>query len=287
MQEGRVDEFRPAFYMGWTMHETTVELLTIGYEVLAGNVLDTNSHWLCQQIAARGARVLRITVLPDEIETIAEALRDALARQPALIVTCGGLGPTVDDLTTAAVAAALGRPLGEDPTAYGMVRDRYAELHQRGLVASAEMTSARAKMACLPAGAEPLTNTVGGAPGVLIADLPTVIASLPGVPAEMKDIFEHALWPRLETRFGGASYAERTVQTDCLDETIMAPAVDAVAARHQHVYVKSRAQVYGNGAANFVTLAARAASVADAGALLTAAEADLREALAEVGVQTV
>ncbi len=267
------------------MRETTVELLIIGNEVLAGDVLDTNSHWLCQQIAARGARVMRITVLPDVIETVAEALRDALARHPALIVTCGGLGPTVDDLTTAAVAAALERPLHEDPAAYEMVRDRYAELHRRGLVATAEMTPARAKMARLPESAEPLTNTVGGAPGVLIADLPTVIASLPGVPAEMKDIFEHALWPRLGARFGSSSYAERTVQTDCLDETIMAPAVDAVAARHPHVYVKSRAQVYGDGIANFVTLAACATHAEDVAALLDAAEADLRQTLAEVDVQ--
>ena len=269
------------------MHETAVELLTIGNEVLAGNVLDTNSHWLCQQLAERGAQVVRITVLPDVVETIAEALRGALARHPALIVTCGGLGPTVDDLTTTAVAGALERPLAEDPTAYEMVRGRYAALLQRGLVATAEMTPARAKMARLPAGAEPLTNTVGGAPGVLITDLPTVIACLPGVPAEMKDIFEHALWPRLAARFSDASYAERTVQTDCLDETIMAPAVDAVTARHPGVYVKSRAQVYGDGVANFATLAARAASVAEAAALLDAAEADLRGALAEVGVQTI
>ncbi len=270
------------------MHQTAVELLTIGNEVLAGNVLDTNSHWLCQQIAARGAQVVRITVLPDAVETIAEALRVALARRPALIITCGGLGPTVDDLTTTAVAAALGRPLGQHPAAYAMVRERYAELHQRGLVASAEMTPARAKMALLPAGAEPLTNTVGGAPGVLIADLPTLIASLPGVPAEMQGIFEHSLWPRLAARFGGAtSYAERIVRTDCLDETIMAPAVDAVAGRHPRVYVKSRAQVYGDGVADFVTLAARAASAPEAAALIDAAEADLREALAEVGVRTV
>ena len=96
--------------------------LTIGNEVLAGDVLDTNSHWLCQQLAERGAHVIRITVLPDVVETIAEALRQALARHPALILTCGGLGPTADDLTSAAVAAALERPLAEDPTAYGMVR---------------------------------------------------------------------------------------------------------------------------------------------------------------------
>lgn len=270
------------------MTETTIEILAIGNEVLAGNVLDTNSHWLCQQLAAHGAQVQRITVLPDVVETIAEALLAALARQPALILTCGGLGPTADDMTLAAVATALGRPLAEDPVAYGLVRELYARLFAHGHVTTAEMTPARVKMARLPAGAEPLANTVGAAPGVLLAHGPTLIAGLPGVPAEMKDIFTNALWPRLAVRFGsGSAYAERTVRTDCWDESILAPAVDAVAARHLRVYVKSRAQVYGSGVADFVTLAARAAGKDEVEALLDAAEADLRQALAEVGVDVV
>ena len=88
-----------------------VELLAIGNELLAGDVLDTNSHWLCRQLAGRGARVSRVTTLPDDMATIGEALLAALGRRPALIVTCGGLGPTADDLTVVAQAAALGRVL--------------------------------------------------------------------------------------------------------------------------------------------------------------------------------
>lgn len=269
------------------MTGTIVEILTIGNEVLAGSVLDTNSHWLCQQLAERGAQVQRITVLPDVIETIVEALQAALARQPALILTCGGLGPTADDLTLAAIATGLARPLADDPVAYRMVRDLYALLFMRGDVTTPEMTPARAKMARLPAEAEPLPNTVGAAPGVLLAHGPTLIACLPGVPAEMKDIFTHALWPRLAARFSRSAYAERTVRTKCWDESVLAPAVDAVAARHPHVYVKSRAQVYGSGEADFVTLAARGRGEAEIKTLLDAAEADLRQALAEVGVAVV
>ena len=93
----------------------TVELLVIGNEILAGDVLDTNSHWLCRQLAGRGARVTRISVLPDEPAAIADGLRAALSRRPALILTCGGLGPTVDDLTLASIGAALDRPLQEAP----------------------------------------------------------------------------------------------------------------------------------------------------------------------------
>lgn len=264
----------------------TVEILVIGNEVLAGQVLDTNSHWLCGQLAGLGARVARITTLPDQPEAIVEGLQQALARTPALILTCGGLGPTADDLTLAAIAAGLGRPVSEDAVAYGMVRDLYARLAARGEVTTAEMTPARAKMARLPAGAEPLTNALGAAPGVLMAEGGTLIACLPGVPGEMKDIFENALWPRLAARFTRQAYVERTIPTDCWDESIMAPAVDAVAARHPRVYVKSRAQVYGSGVADFVTLAARAADDLTANDLVARAEADLRRALAAVGVKT-
>ena len=136
-----------------------VEILTIGNELLAGDVLDTNSHWLCRQLAGRGVRVSRMATLPDDMATIGEALLAALSRGPGLIVTCGGLGPTVDDLTVAAHAAALGRALAENPTAFAMVRDFYATLFRRGDVTTPEMMPARAKMAVLPADAEPLPNS--------------------------------------------------------------------------------------------------------------------------------
>ena len=84
-----------------------VEILTIGNELLAGDVLDTNSHWLCRQLAGRGVRVSRMATLPDDMATIGEALLATLSRGPGLIVTCGGLGPTVDDLTVAAMRRRL------------------------------------------------------------------------------------------------------------------------------------------------------------------------------------
>lgn len=263
-----------------------VEILVIGNEVLAGDVLDTNSHWLCRQLSSRGARATRVAVLPDDPAAIGEGLLAALARRPALTVTCGGLGPTADDLTLTAIAAALGRSVQEDPAAFAMIRDFYAALFARGDVSTPDMTPARAKMARLPVGAEPLSNAVGAAPGVLLEAGGTLIACLPGVPAEMKNIFENALWPRLAARFAGQVHADRTIRTDCWDESIMAPAVDAVATRHPAVYVKSRAQVYASGVADFVTLAARAEEKSESERLLDAAEADLRHALEAAGIRT-
>lgn len=265
---------------------TTAELLTVGNEVLAGNVLDTNSHWLCQQLAALGAAVRRVTVLPDDPAQIADGLRGALGRGPRLILTCGGLGPTADDLTVGSIADALGLPVAENPVAYAMIRDFYAELHRRGDVTTAEMLPARAKMALMPAGAEPLRNAVGAAPGVLIAAGETTLVCMPGVPAEMKDIFTNSLLPRLPALFGAQRYGERVVKTNAWDESILAPAVDAVAVRHPDVYVKSRAQVYGGGDADFVTLAARGADEGEVARRLDAAERDLRGALRELGIET-
>ncbi len=267
------------------MSSPTVEILVIGSEVLAGDVLDTNSHWLCRRLAVLGARVTRITALPDDTPIIAATLAEALGRQPALILTCGGLGPTADDRTVAAVAAGLGRPLAEDPEAWEMVRATYAMLHKRGLVSEADMSPPRAKMARLPAGAWPLVNSAGAAPGVLLTEGETAIACLPGVPAEMKAIFEESLWPRVAARLSGEIYGERALATDCWDESQMAPAVDVVSARHPRVYVKSRAQVYGAGLSDFVTLAVRADTAVEAAALLDAAEADLRQELVKLGVR--
>lgn len=262
-----------------------VEILVIGNEVLAGNVLDSNSHWLCKQMAVRGARVRRITVLPDEPAAIGEALLSSLTRHPDLILTCGGLGPTRDDLTVGAIGEALKLEVQENPRAFAMIQDFYATLHSRGHVAGSEMTEARRKMAQLPDGAEPLLNTLGAAPGVLLRREKTTIVLLPGVPAEMMHIFDNSLAPHLDSLFSEQVYAERTLQTDAWDESILAPVVDRAAGQHPQVYVKSRAQVYGSGQSDFITLAARGRDNDEVAALLNAAEKDLRAGLHAIGVR--
>ena len=147
------------------------------------------------------------------------------------------------------------------------------------------MTPARAKMARLPEGAEPLPNTVGAAPGVLLQEGDTLIACLPGVPAEMKDIFEHALWPRLAARLasGRQVYAERTIRPTAGTN----PSWPRRWMRSRPAIRKSTSSPGRRSTAaawpTFVTLAARAASEAETDRLLDAAEADLRQALAEVG----
>ncbi len=242
--------------------DVVVEILVIGEEILLGDVLDTNSHWLCQQLTGLGARVRRITQIGDDANTIAETLRAALERDVKLAIIVGGLGPTEDDRTLAAVAEALERPIVEHPVARQWVENTYQELARAGHVPSDELMSteaqrSRLKMARLPQGAEPLYNHVGVAPGVLLRNESQTIVCLPGVPDEMKDIFQHALEPTLRDLIGAGRYAEWRVRAAIGDESILAPVLRQVSAEHPAVYIKSRARRFGEDTHFTITLSAR------------------------------
>lgn len=262
----------------------SAEIIAIGNEILRGDVLDTNSHWLCGRLGARGAAVGRITVLPDVEETIADALRGALGRGPRLVVTTGGLGPTEDDRTLAAVARALGRDLRRDETAHGWVRETYRRLAAQGYVDAPDMTPARAKMARLPAGAEPLHNGVGTAPGVVVREGAVTIACLPGVPEELKGIFEGPLRAHLVELFGEAITLTWRAAVSSGDESELAPILQQVAGRHPDVYLKSRARGFGPERRFLVTLSARGEGEGAARERLQRAWDDLEAALTRVGI---
>lgn len=262
-----------------------VEIIAIGNELLAGDVLDTNSHWLCGQLTGLGAGVRRVTMVGDDPAAITEALRGALARGAMLIVTTGGLGPTADDRTLESVAAALGLGLAEHPTALAWVAAQYAALAQQGAVASAEMTAPRAKMARLPLGAEPLANGVGAAPGALLRIGEQTIVCLPGVPAELRDIFEGALRPTLAALLGQGVYRAWRLTAACGDESVLAPILARAGAAHPDVYIKSRARRFGVDVRITVTLAARGEGAAEAEARLRAAHETLAALLAEAGIE--
>ena len=239
-----------------------VEILAIGEEILLGDVLDTNSHWLCQQLTGLGARVRRITQIGDDADIIAETLRAALERNTALVITVGGLGPTEDDRTLIAVGKALERPIVENPVAREWVESTYQRLAQEGHVSSHEMMSqsaqdSRLKMARLPQGAELLCNQVGVAPGVLLRHESLVIVCLPGVPDEMKDVFQHALEPTLRDLLGAGRYAEWRVRAAMGDESVLAPLLRQASAEHPDVYIKSRARRFGEDVHFAITLSAR------------------------------
>lgn len=261
-----------------------VEIIAIGNELLLGDVLDTNTHWLCRQFSGRGGRVQRVAIVPDEAGAIAEALEAARRRRPDLIVLTGGLGPTADDQTLSSLAMALGRPLELNERAQAMVQATYAQLAARGLVRDAALTEVRCKMAYLPRGAEPLHNPVGAAPGVLLREGETAVVCLPGVPAELKGIFATSLQPLLSELFGSGVFLERVLVTDCGDESLLAPVVNRVAANHPQVYVKSRAQAYDEGVRLRITLSLAGEDVQAVQAAIAAADGELTAGLAAVGI---
>lgn len=221
-----------------------IELLSIGNELLLGDVLDTNSHWLCGQLTRQGGQVRRIAQVRDELLAIGGELQRCLEDGAGLVVTTGGLGPTDDDITLQAVAAALQRPLQEDAQALELIRERYRKLAAEGYTGDTSLTPSRRKMAQLPRGARPLYNPAGSAPGVLLQQERTTIACLPGVPREMKAIFEHSLSPLLEELFEGRVYAEWSVRLSGGGESSLVRLLRQVVQAHPQVYVKSRAQSY-------------------------------------------
>lgn len=233
----------------------SAEIIAIGNELLLGIVLDTNTNWLCRQITGRGGRVRRATLVPDELLEIIRAIQASLSEGPDLIFTSGGLGPTQDDITLQAVAEATNRKLELNKDAYDMIARRYQELFKAGRVDSPQISESRRKMALLPAGAVPLENRVGTAPGVFLEHQQSKIVCLPGVPAELKDIFENSLQSLLKKIFGEGFYLEKELVLDLKDESILAPILKEINLKWPAVYLKSRPQGFEEGAKILITCA--------------------------------
>lgn len=168
-----------------------VAVVTVGDELLAGRTTNTNATWLCERLVERGVSVERVTTVPDRIADIARVVNEYRAEYDAVVVT-GGLGPTHDDVTMEGVAAALGRSLEEHEDALAWLED---DGYSR-----ADLAEGTAHM---PAGARALHNETGVAPGAVLEG----VYVLPGVPSEMKAMFES-----IESEFSGTRrYREEVV----------------------------------------------------------------------------
>ncbi len=221
------------------LRQTTFEIITIGYEILDGKTLDTNSKWLAERITGLGGLVKRMTTVGDDVDEIASSVREAVRRKTDWIITSGGLGPTYDDKTLQGVAKALGRKLVLNRRALSMIEERYRTLAEKGVVDSPELTPHRIKMAMLPRGARPLRNDVGTAPGVLTRLGKTMIACLPGVPRELYSIYEKELEPILRKRVRKVFRAEKWFTVLKVPESTLAPKIDEIMGRIPGIYLKS------------------------------------------------
>jgi molybdenum cofactor synthesis domain-containing protein len=258
-----------------------VEILVIGNEILLGLIEDTNSTYLCRVVRGMGGRVRHISVVRDELHEIAADIKASIARGADLIFTCGGLGPTDDDLTLTGIAQGTARNMEVNAVARELVERRYRELASQGYVSSAEMSDARLKMARLPERAQPIENPVGAAPAVVVEVNQSRIVALPGVPAELKAIVEGPLQSLLGRVFGRNAYRERELTINCGDESELAPALRQVASLHPDVYIKSRASHFGLGVRFRVLVSASAPTAEEAERKIEGAASDLTGVLAD------
>jgi nicotinamide-nucleotide amidase len=215
-----------------------VEAICIGNELLIGQIVNTNAQWLAKYITSLGGKVRRISIVGDSFDEISSALRGSLLRKPTFIITTGGLGPTFDDKTLKSMAKTLKIPLELNETALDMVREKY-HLYGEKVKKTIELTPARLKMATLPRGAVPLPNPVGTAPGVLLESESSKIVALPGVPGEMKAIFEDSVVPMISDSVGSLSVYGRSLRVKGIIESEIAPLIDATMHENPYVYVKS------------------------------------------------
>jgi molybdenum cofactor synthesis domain-containing protein len=222
-----------------------IEIIAVGKELLKGQVLDTNSHWLANQITALGGEIKRMVTVDDNIEEIAVEITAAKAHGSKIIFTVGGLGPTFDDLTLEGVAKAIDKPLVLNLNALEFVKAKYSFFKSQGYVDSEDITPEREKMAKLPQGAIILPNPLGAAPGVWINLDACIIVSLPGVPQELKGIFEQSIAPRLKQTLGPYYHLERIIKTPLKDESRLTKILRQVRTIIPQVYLKSKPTHFG------------------------------------------
>lgn len=172
---------------------TTAEIITIGTEILLGEILDTNAQYLARQLRNNGIDLYRKTTIGDNARRIAQAIKEALSRAD-IVLTTGGLGPTVDDATREGVALALGVELEYRPELWNQVCARFQRFGRKP-------TENNRRQAYLPAGAVAVENPVGTAPAFMVEKEGKSLICLPGVPSELSHIFEQKILPYLRSRF--------------------------------------------------------------------------------------
>lgn len=208
----------------------SVEVIATGDEILFGRIVDTNSSWIARRASEVGTRLKRITCVGDDVDEIAQTLREALARGNDLIVFTGGLGPSEDDVTIQAIGRAVGRRVEFDPEAVESIRAKCAEL-------GVESTPRRERMAHILEGSRPVHNPVGMATGMMLQEGGTTIVVLPGVPVEMKAMFDAHVVPMIEEKASSRLLA-RTVRVHIVWRNIF-PVYRSVLRDFRDIYLKN------------------------------------------------
>jgi nicotinamide-nucleotide amidase len=199
-----------------------VEIIAVGDEILRGEVQELNSFFLSRELSRVGLVPSRVTVVPDVIDSIEREIREAVGRDSLVVVT-GGLGPTVDDVTTEAAIRALG---GESEVREEVLRQVEASFGEFGR----SMPAAYRDRSRVPRGATILPNTVGAAVGLHVSNAAFDLFLLPGVPAEMKEMFNRSVLPVISA---GGTDPMRRLRTFGLTETELEERLEKVLPRDE------------------------------------------------------
>ena len=197
-----------------------VSIITIGDEILIGQIIDTNSAWMAQQLNQVGASIEAIYSVSDTQEGIVNALKEALANTDVLLLT-GGLGPTKDDITKKTIATFLDTDLYfHEPT--------WERIQKLFSARNIPLRPAHKEQCFMPSNAQILLNKKGTAPGMWMEHHGKIIVSMPGVPYEMKYLMEYEVIPKLKTIFPGTPIAHETILTAGQGESTIATNIQEV-----------------------------------------------------------
>jgi len=188
------------------------EIITIGTEILLGEIIDTNAAFIARALRDVGIDLYRKTTVGDNVRRIAQAIQQSMERCD-IVLTTGGLGPTVDDPTRDAVALAFGVETELRPELWEQIQERFRRYNR-------EPTENNKRQAYIPRGATPIENPVGTAPAFVVERDGRVVISLPGVPHEMEYLVMHAVMPYLTQRFKlKGTIKTRTIHTAGVGES--------------------------------------------------------------------
>jgi nicotinamide-nucleotide amidase len=216
--------------------DRNAEMIFSGDELLRGDIVNTNQAYLGQRLLDLGIFATHALTVADDLAAMVTAIRDALARHPEVLVMSGGLGPTEDDLTREAVAESLGVPLELHPELLEEIEAKFAG---RGFT----MGDSNRKQALLPLGAAAIPIS-GTAPGFYLEHEGTTIVALPGVPWELKEMWENTVEPRLARREGaGDGHAVRRIRVFGIGESAAAEKLADIPWRGSDVEIGTRASL--------------------------------------------
>jgi nicotinamide-nucleotide amidase len=254
------------------------DVVAVGTELLLGQVVDTNSAWLGEHLAANGIDSLLQVKVGDNLGRVESVLRAALAEADAVIM-CGGLGPTHDDLTREAIAAVMGVDLRHDDAVAGVITDMF-------LARNRYMAPNNLRQAQVPVGATVIPQTRGTAPGLIcpvtVAGVDKVVYAVPGVPHEMKEMVERAVLPDLRRRSGDSGViVSRTLRTWGESESGLNERLDPLIARLDAAGNPTLAFLASGWEGLKVRLTAKAATQADAELMLDQWDAEVRKVVGE------